>query len=90
MNDRHIDDGRDDRGGGQSPDPDPRITPGLDHGGGVPAGETPPVEGSMSGAGPREVHNPTRGWAAAPLIALTVVVAVFVGFFVAYAVLLAL
>ncbi|WP_030571164.1 DUF6480 family protein [Streptomyces aureocirculatus] len=64
---------------GKNPDPDPLRTPGLDPGGGVPPGETPPAEGSISGAGPDESHNPTTGWAKAPLIiilALVVLVAV--------------
>ncbi|GGY86759.1 hypothetical protein GCM10010327_16650 [Streptomyces nitrosporeus] len=39
-----------------NPDPDPHTTPGLEPGGGVPAGETPPAEGSTSEAGPR--HTP--------------------------------
>jgi uncharacterized protein DUF6480 len=57
----------------------------------VPPGETPQGEDSMSGAGPDETrHNPTRGWAAAPLIVIVLTCAVFVGFFLAYAVLLAL
>ena len=43
----------------------------------------------MSGAGPEDTaHNPVTGWAAAPLAVLMVVVLLFIGFFVAYAVIL--
>ncbi|OEV06005.1 DUF6480 family protein [Streptomyces oceani] len=71
-----------------NPDPDPDRTPGLDSGGQVPQGDTPPAEGSMSGAGPRETHNPTRGWSRTPMIVLGVLVAVFMIYFLAWAVLL--
>lgn len=56
----------------------------------MPPGETPPIESSMPGAGPHETHNPVRGWAAGPLIAIAVTVAAMVAFFFAYAVLIAL
>lgn len=69
----------------QNPDPDPRDTPGLEPGGEVPPGETPPAEGSTSGAGPQETHNPTTGWARTPMIVLAVIVAVFVLYFLAWA-----
>ncbi|MER7175369.1 DUF6480 family protein [Streptomyces mesophilus] len=59
----------------KNPDPDPYRTPGLEPGGGVPPGETPPAEGSTSGAGPQETDNPTRGWAKGPLAAILLVVA---------------
>lgn len=72
----------------KNPDPDPDRTPGLEPGGQVPPGETPPAEGSMSGAGPQETHNPTTGWGKGPMIVLGVLVAVFVLYFLAWAVLL--
>lgn len=69
----------------QNPDPDPRRTPGLEPGGEVPPGETPPAEGGLSGAGPEEKHNPTTGWSRAPMIVLALLVAVFVVYFIAWA-----
>lgn len=68
-----------------NPDPDPDHTPGLKRGGGVPPGETPPAEGSMSEAGPR--NDPPKGWGAGPLIAIGLFVVVMVIGVVAYAVL---
>lgn len=72
----------------RTPDPDPDRAPGLEPGGGPPPGDTPPAEGGLSGTGPQETYNPVKGWAAAPLTLLAVVVVLFIGFFVAYAVLL--
>ncbi|MBC2864772.1 DUF6480 family protein [Streptomyces mexicanus] len=64
-----------------NPDPEPDRTPGLEPGGGVPPGETPPAESSMPEAGPREPEATTRGWAKAPLtIILVLVLVVAVGF----------
>ena len=73
----------------QPSDPAPRNTPGLDPGGSVPPGETPPAEGSTgSGAGPRDEQS--RGWGKGPLIAILVVVGLVAAFFLAYALILAL
>ncbi|WP_069812243.1 DUF6480 family protein [Streptomyces sp. TP-A0874] len=73
-----------------SSDPDPKRLPGLDQGGGVPPGDTPPAEGSTSDAGPRETHNPTRGWSKGPLIAMSLIVLLFAVFILAGAVALVL
>jgi hypothetical protein len=63
-----------------NPESDP-LKPGRPSGNGVPPGETPPGEGSMSGAGPRETFNPAKGWAKGPLtLLLLLVVLVAVGF----------
>lgn len=74
-----------------SPDPDPSNTPGLDAGGGVPAGETPPAESSMPEAGPQDtLYNPTTGWAKAPLALIFVVVLLIAVGLIAMAVSIAL
>lgn len=68
----------------QSPDPDPRKTPGVPPGGTVPPGETPPGEESTgSETGPR--GDQSRGWAMGPMIAIGIIVVVFAAFFLAYA-----
>jgi hypothetical protein len=71
-----------------TPDPDPDTSAGLETGGGVPPGETPPGESSMSGAGPQETHNPTTGWAKVPLTLIIGLAVVVAAFFLAYAIVL--
>lgn len=73
-----------------NPDPDPERTSGLEPGGGVPPGETPPAESSMPEAGPYETHNPTKGWAKGPLTLILLLVVVVAAFFLAYALVLIL
>ncbi|CAL9367299.1 hypothetical protein SUDANB15_00779 [Streptomyces sp. enrichment culture] len=73
-----------------NPDPEPERTTGLEPGGGVPPGETPPAESSMPEAGPQETHNPPKGWAKAPLALILVLVALIAAFFLAYALVLIL
>jgi hypothetical protein len=68
-----------------NPDPDPARTPGLEPGGGVRAGDTPPAEGSTSGAGPEETYNPITGWAKGPLVVILVAALLVAAFFLAYA-----
>ncbi|MET9774115.1 DUF6480 family protein [Streptomyces sp. NPDC006367] len=68
-----------------NPDPDPERTTGLEPGGGVPPGETPPAESSLPEAGPREVHNPTKGWAKGPLTLILALVVLIAAGFLAYA-----
>lgn len=67
-----------------SPDPDPANTPGLEPGGGVAPGDTPPGESSTSGAGPREPDLPSRrtNWLVYGLIGIVVVsvMLLFVGY----------
>jgi len=69
-----------------SPDPDPATTPGLERGGGVAPGDTPPGESSTSGASDRQPRTGSRGanWMAYVIIGLVVVFAAL--FFVGYAI----
>lgn len=73
-----------------NPDPDPERTTGLEPGGGVPPGETPPAESSLPEAGPRETHNPPKGWAKAPLTLILGLVILIAAFFLVYAIILML
>lgn len=61
----------------RSPDPDPRISPGLEPGGGVPPGETPPAEASTSAVSNAE-PPPGRGITRTALIAILILLAVLV------------
>ncbi|MDI3418374.1 DUF6480 family protein [Streptomyces luteolus] len=58
-----------------TPDPDPERTPGLEPGGKVPPGETPPAEGGTSGISHPEPPELRKGWGAMPLVLIMVVVA---------------
>ncbi|MCP9946945.1 DUF6480 family protein [Streptomyces somaliensis] len=71
------------------PDPDPDRTAGLDAGGSAVPGDTPPAEGSTSGAGPQETHNPPTGWAKAPLAIILLLVVLIAGLFIVRAVTIA-
>ncbi|MEU5579195.1 DUF6480 family protein [Streptomyces huasconensis] len=70
------------------PDPEPRDTSGLEPGGGVPPGETPPSEGGMSGTGP--AHNPPKGWSKGPLALILGLAVLIAAFFLVYALVLLL
>ncbi|MGW7386961.1 DUF6480 family protein [Streptomyces sp. NPDC054794] len=57
-----------------SPDPEPKRTPGLEPGGGVPPGETPPAETGISGISHPEPPELRKGWGPMPLVLITLVV----------------
>ncbi|WP_133910876.1 DUF6480 family protein [Streptomyces sp. NBC_00582] len=58
-----------------TPDPEPRRTPGLEPGGGVAPGETPPAEGGIYGISHPEPPELRKGWGAMPLVLIMAVVA---------------
>ena len=68
-----------------APDPDPDSTPGLEPGGSVTPGDTPPGESSTSGASDRQPRTGSTGanWAAYAIVGIVVVVVAL--FFVGYA-----
>ncbi|TWE23426.1 DUF6480 family protein [Prauserella muralis] len=67
------------------PDPDPRRTPGLEEGGGVQPGDTPPDSAQTSGVSHREPEQ-SKGMAVGWLVAIVVGVLVVAGFLIAYVV----
>lgn len=58
-----------------TPDPEPERTAGLQPGGQVSPGETPPAEGGTFGISHPEPPELRKGWGAMPLILIMVVVA---------------
>lgn len=74
-------DGRPDNRSSETPGPDPATTPGLEPGGGVPPGETPPAEGSTAGLSHQE-KGPTR-WGHVVTIAAVILFSVAVAGFIA-------
>lgn len=70
-----------------SPDPDPRTTPGLESGGGVAPGETPPASSSeaMSTAASEPAPDRSRAIPIGVLVLLALVSLAVVGFVAARA-----
>ncbi len=58
-----------------NPDPEPTRAPGLEPGSGVPPGETPPAEADSTAGISYPQNELRRGWGAAPLVLIMLVVA---------------
>ena len=71
------------------PDPDPRTTPDLEPGGGVPPGSTPPDSAQTSGLGESAAPTARRKLSPAAVVSL-IALAVFLSLFVATGVFLLL
>jgi Family of unknown function (DUF6480) len=70
-------------------DPDPRATPGLEPGAGVPPGETPPGEGSTTAeTGRPEPPELRRAWGPLPLALIVALAVIVAAMFVVMAVVL--
>lgn len=67
------------------PDPDPERTPGLDAGGGVEPGDTPPESGQTSGLSHRE-PRPPRVIPVATIVLATLATLLVAGIFVGLAI----
>lgn len=63
------------------PDPEPAETPGLEPGGGVPPGSTPPDSDQMSGIGAVE-SRPRRRWTPTAIVSV-IAIAIFLLLFLA-------
>lgn len=74
-----------DPNGPVTPDPDPATTPGLEPGGGVAPGDTPPGEASTSGVAHREPDLPSRRTNWLVYIGIGVVVVLVAALFAGYA-----
>ncbi|WP_018687210.1 DUF6480 family protein [Actinokineospora enzanensis] len=61
------------------PDPDPYRTPGLEPGGGVRPGDTPPDSGSTTVGLSRRERYPSRAWPIATLVFVLLFVLAVVG-----------
>jgi len=69
-----------------SPGPEPERTTGLEPGDGFPRARPRPRRAACPGAGPRETHNPPKGWAKSPLTVIIVLAVLIAAFFLAYAI----
>ncbi|MFF5986875.1 DUF6480 family protein [Prauserella flavalba] len=65
------------------PDPDPAWTPGLEEGGGVRPGDTPPESGQTSGLSHREPRQ-SKGMSIGWLVVVLASIVLVAGFFIAY------
>lgn len=68
----------------QNPDPQDEKITGLEPGGGVPPGETPPAEASTGGPQGHDEQGPGKGFSRAWLAVIGVVVVLALLFFVGY------